>query len=119
MFSWLSLLFPQARLILAGIAIAAVLAVAGGLYAKGRIDAAHAQETALLKGQLAFEREQARKARAAAIADQMAAEAAAADVSDLEAKIQELTNATANPGNACLDDADVGRLRQLQARPGR
>lgn len=119
MFSWLSLLFPQLRLALIVAAIVGGASVLGGIYWKGRVDARHAAERQQLEAQVSALKDQAAKAKAAAIADQMAAEAAAADVADLEEQIQELTHATANPDTACLDDADVGRLRQLQSRPGR
>lgn len=105
---WLGL--SKLRLVLIGAAVTAALAAAGGLYLKGRLDAAHAAELAALR------------AERAAVARGLAAREAqgrilARSAETMRQRIEELeryVDTMDDPDRECLSAGDVERLRALR-----
>ena len=93
-----------------------VLAVVGGIYAKGRIDARHAAEVASIKRDLATAENVIQLEREARTADAALAHAQAQRINTLTAKsdaIQEYADALEDARRECLSGADSDRLRDL------
>jgi len=106
----------MSRLYLYGALIAAALAFAGVIYAKGRIDAAHKAELAAQAEQLASLTAAIERERALREADAIRAKADAAKRVELESLLMELDDHAENSesgGAVCLDPADTERLLKL------
>lgn len=98
------------------IVAALAAAVAGGIYAKGRIDAAHKAEKARLEQQLEDLAKLLYAEREARRQDYLAAQRDAEAKADLERRIEELdqyVDELEDRDRVCLDDADAERLRKL------
>ena len=98
----------------------AALAIAGALYAKGRIDQALVAEITALKIEIEQERENNRKlaewiARLKKAAQDDAAEKAKddAELTDLKTKYTDLVETLSDPDRECLGADDVDRLLGL------
>ncbi|MDX0270903.1 hypothetical protein GOC13_24455 [Sinorhizobium meliloti] len=93
-----------------------VLAVVGGFYAKGQIDARHAAELASIKRDLATATNVLKLEREARTADAALAQAQAQRINTLSAQsdaIQEYADALEDARRECLSGADNERLRDL------
>ena len=98
--------------------VLALGAVAGAIYAKGRIDAAHVAEIAALKLELDQEREANRKlkeyiARLEKAAKEDAEERAKddAEITDLKTRLTALVETVSDPDRECFGADDIDRLR--------
>lgn len=93
-----------------------VLALVGGIYAKGRIDSKHAAEIALMKADLATAELVIASDKAKRVADANLAKEQAEQIGELKSKaqsIQEYADALEDAGRECLSGADVGQLHHL------
>lgn len=93
---------------------AAIVIFSSGWFVRDKIcDAARLKlENQQLKDELAFLREQNRKADEAAKKDAAQAEEDAIAIADLDARIRELTDGV-EAGGVCLDAGSVDRLRKF------
>ncbi|KAA3452723.1 hypothetical protein C7I87_00660 [Mesorhizobium sp. SARCC-RB16n] len=94
----------------------AVLTLIGVIYGKGRLDAKHAAETALLKGNLKVAELNLKNEKDARLGDAILATEAAKRQAALSTKIDELNTYAETLEDAnreCLSGADVERLRDL------
>lgn len=95
----------------------AVLAVAGGLYAKGRLDASHAAEMAALQVKVDTMEKQAEADAAAAKMDTIQAKLDAEDLYAAALRTQELQDQLNAPHTVCFDDHDAGLVQDLWGPP--
>lgn len=89
------------------------IAVAGGIYAKGRLDATHKAQMDALEATISAIKEAAEAERLARLADNAQAMEDAAALDALEAANKELLDALSAPDTVCLPPADADRLRKL------
>lgn len=97
-------------------AVLAVLAVVGGIYAKGRLDASHAAEVARLEENLAIAQRNAEREREARAVDAINLVASRQRLDLLQTKTDELLeyiNELEDASRVCLSGADTERLRRL------
>lgn len=89
------------------------LALAGGIYAKGRLDATHKAAMSALQ-QTIDDLQAAQEAdRLARLADTAQAREDATALAALEAANKELLDALSAPDTVCLPPADADKLRKL------
>lgn len=105
-----------AKLYIIGALVAAVLAGATGLYVKGRIDANHKHELALLEFELEQKTREIEIMQEALRADAERAAKDAENLEELETKIADLMEYVDDLEDAdreCLDSDDTDRLHDL------
>jgi hypothetical protein len=93
-----------------------VLALVGGIYAKGRIDSKHAAEIASIRDELATAELVIASDKAKRVSDANLAKEQAEKLWELKAhaqSIQEYADALEDAGRECLSGADNDRLRDL------
>lgn len=91
--------------------LAGALALAGGVYAKGRLDASHAAETASLRASLKGLEDAAEADRLKRIADTVQAKIDREELAALELTYKDLLNDLQTPDAECLLPRDADRLR--------
>lgn len=110
-------LSSTAKWYLLAAAVVAGLAGVGLIYAKGRLDAAHAAQLRDLQEDIKRADQRAEAERLARLADNQQAALDAAQQEALEAQIVELQDGLEDATRECLTGADTDRLRKLWGNP--